>query len=74
MRYHELYYRYERRIADMKAENARLRAALEAVEWFTKFDITYCPWCVRIKEHGHASDCARQIALGLATSGADSAA
>ena len=39
---------------------ARLRAALEAVEWVDQA----CPWCDGYKhEDGHASNCARQAAL-----------
>lgn len=73
MRDHELYYQYERRIADMQAENARLRAALEAVEW--EYLVSQCPWCKSTYGwKAHAPNCARQVALGLATSGTDSAA
>lgn len=58
------------RIADeLEAENIRLRAALEAVEWLWigQQDQNHptdliCPWC-KEKKPGHASDCARQAAL-----------
>ena len=55
-------------IEDRKdARIARLRAALEAVEWVLISDygdIEYrCPWCEMSKYSGHADDCQRQAAL-----------
>ena len=61
--------------ARLQAENASLRAALDAVEWLRVYDSMfhhigyYCPWCK--KQHligepdNHKTDCQRQIALGL---------
>lgn len=54
----------ERRMAE--AENAKLRAALEAVEWVHYGSLFRCPWCKRYEVEGHADNCARQVALGLA--------
>ena len=44
------------------AENGRLRAALEVVEW-AEYE-RRCPWCLRWFGEGHAADCQRQAALG----------
>ena len=55
-------------IAELEAENARLRAALEAVEWALDGLGDYrCPWCGawRSDDHGHRPDCQRQLALGI---------
>lgn len=65
-------------IKELKAENARLRAALEAVEYTETPDVDTCPWCggARIVywdsikardiiERYHEPDCQRQTALGL---------
>ena len=50
----------------LRAENARLRTALLAVEWVDSESLyPYCAWCSCRSDNGHASDCARQIALGL---------
>jgi len=48
-------------------EIARLRAALEAVEWVFEEYAASCPWCERVESehHGHATDCERQLALGI---------
>jgi hypothetical protein len=47
----------------------RAREALRQVEWvqgnWTSHGINYCPWCSNHKDNGHATDCPRQIALGL---------
>lgn len=62
--------------AEGKAEIARLRAALEAVEWvFSYYESSLggessCPWCDAVFDHirdrgKHAPDCLRQKALGL---------
>ena len=54
------------RITDLQAEVARLRTALLAVEWVDSESLyPYCAWCSCRSDNGHASDCARQIALGL---------
>jgi hypothetical protein len=47
----------------LEAENARLRAALEAVEEIEG----WCPWCFGTMPIGHKSYCQRQNALGIAT-------
>jgi hypothetical protein len=57
-------------IATLQAEVARLRAALEAVEWacegYDHDEIGFCPWCGwRENAHRHRADCQRQLALGL---------
>lgn len=52
-------------VAELRAENERLRAALEDVEWVQDPELeeySYCPWCLEKSEH--ATDCQRQIALG----------
>ena len=43
-------------------ENARLRAALEAVEYADME--SRCPWCGNWYNKGHAPNCQRQAALG----------
>ena len=43
----------------LRDENARLCAALEAVEHVDH----WCPWCHYRQRDGHAPDCARQAAL-----------
>jgi predicted RNA-binding Zn-ribbon protein involved in translation (DUF1610 family) len=53
-------------IEELQEENIKLRATLEAVEWATGY---FCPWCGNYRIIGHAPDCQRQIALGLAKSG-----
>ena len=58
-----------RAIENGSADNARLRAALEAVEWVRYGASGYiCPWCKTITgfyNETHKPDCQRQIALGL---------
>jgi hypothetical protein len=54
---------------DLLAENERLRAALEGIEWIKIENhpgLTYwvCPWCNATKTNGHRDDCSRQWALG----------
>ena len=51
------------RVCELEQEKATLRAALAQVEWSVVFD--ECPWCCRVREQGHAPDCARQAALGV---------
>ena len=47
-------------------ENARLRSALEAVEWITRpSGFAVCAWCGHNKKRGHHSECQRQVALGI---------
>lgn len=50
----------------LAAENARLRALVEQVEWVYTGETTWvCPWCNGEKyAGGHAADCPRQAALG----------
>jgi hypothetical protein len=51
----------------LRAENERLRRALESVEWITNdFGLRLCPFCENSQYHGHTLDCPRQVALGLA--------
>jgi len=51
------------------AEIAKLRAALEQVEWvstgYSESCATECPWCSEMEwpNKRHADDCARQSAL-----------
>lgn len=70
---------YMREHTKAEADAARLRAALEAVEWLwigqqdqnhpTDLICPWCkqrqghPWCKEIPTQGHAPDCARQAAL-----------
>lgn len=46
-----------------RADAARLRAVLEAVEWVPDAPHDWCPWCRMWEENGHAPDCQRQAAL-----------
>jgi len=59
-----------KRADKLALENLRLRAALEAVEWVTinvsEAYFVFCPSCRRSKQDDHASDCQRQVALGIA--------
>lgn len=54
-------------------ENARLRAALEQVQWIGQIERHYdhgqCPWCQAFENHGHADNCARQLAINPAAAG-----
>jgi hypothetical protein len=54
------------RIEWLEAESAKLRAALEQVEWVYKShvrDNSICPWCDGDPDSGHKPDCTRQTAL-----------
>jgi hypothetical protein len=53
-------------IAERDADNARLRAALEAVEFVSHpaHIGRWCPWCHILA--AHTPDCQRQAALGIA--------
>jgi hypothetical protein len=58
------------------AEIARLRAALEMVEYLPcategMDGFSHCPWCEQFSDEPHAEDCPRQIALGCCKSVAD---
>jgi hypothetical protein len=56
----------ERLYAEVKAENAKLRAALEQVEWVDDgCGWPHCPWCEKPMYDGleHEPTCARQVAL-----------
>ena len=44
----------------LRAQNTRLREALEAVVYDAD---GYCPWCAEYVPNGHAPDCQRQAAL-----------
>ena len=51
-------------IRTVMAENAKLRAALEQVEWVPDSQgWIVCAWCDNFQEHGHKPDCVRQSAL-----------
>lgn len=53
-------------IEQLRAEVARLRAALEAVEAvYDRDGNLYCPWCNGDNASDHKPDCMRQKALGL---------
>lgn len=54
-----------RQLMELQAENAALRAALEAVEWLQVGARRSCPWCGGIMKH--KPDCQRQKALGIVT-------
>ena len=47
--------------AGLRKENARLRAALEAVEWIG--NPPYCPWCYASQNSRHSDGCQHQAAL-----------
>jgi len=48
-------------IKELKADNAKLRGALEMVQWVGAH--CACPWCKNREEEGHRPDCVRQAAL-----------
>ncbi len=54
-------YHLGREVERLHAENAKLRAAIEAIEWVPE---GYCPWCFRWGVYGHSDNCQRQLALG----------
>jgi hypothetical protein len=53
------------RLKRAEAEVARLRETLAAVEWVDAVSTegVLCPWCLSWREHGHALECVRQVAL-----------
>ena len=55
------------RIAALQAEVARLREALNHVEWASPPSpavcVPFCPWCGRHEVNGHRFDCMRQGVL-----------
>ena len=60
-------------LAQCVRDRAAMRAALEAVEWVEVIvggsnwaTEMHCAWCDRFASLGHAPDCRRQVALGLA--------
>jgi hypothetical protein len=59
------------RIDELEAENAKLRSALEQVEWVGEACGVFgeCPWCLNDRLEGHKLDCARQSALGQSEGG-----
>lgn len=62
----------EKKIARLQGEVARLRAALEAAEWYETWpgedgSPAFCLWCSCNKNIGHARDCQRQVALGYSS-------
>jgi cell division protein FtsB len=57
---------YHAEVVDLQAKAAKLRAALEAIEWICFSDDKWiCPWCSALDRVGHHADCARQVTLGL---------
>lgn len=63
-------YDMQAEVKQLQSEVARLRAALEAVEFVSDDDgrREICPWCKAAYGWcGHRPDCKRQIALGIAT-------
>jgi len=59
-------YKADARIAELEADNAKLRAALEMVEWVSDGEgWSRCPWCLRYEEYGdgHEDNCVRQALL-----------
>jgi hypothetical protein len=66
-KFRRLAYIYEDDLAELRAENARLRKrveGLERVEWVPLYIMGYCvlccPWCRQHKAEGHAPDCSRE--------------
>jgi hypothetical protein len=53
-------YKADARIAELEADHAKMRAALEMVEWN---GMMQCPWCLSVKSYGHKPNCVRQAAL-----------
>jgi hypothetical protein len=50
----------------LMSEVARLRAALEAVEWVADdAGFRFCPWCESSEQSGHFFDCQRQRTLAV---------
>jgi hypothetical protein len=79
-------YKADARIAELEADNAKMRAALEMVEWVwigtskqAERTELICPWCkngpnsigVEYSSRGHKPDCARQAALAPTLAVAD---
>jgi len=66
-RWQKLARRHDRENLRLEAENARLRGALNHVEWACTPSpavcVPFCPWCGTIEEEGHRFDCMRQAAL-----------
>ena len=65
-------------IVTLRAENARLRAALSMVEHVTvnlypTSRSAVCLWCGQKVEDGHRDDCLRQIALEVDNAPSDPA-
>lgn len=54
-------------VADLEVEVARLREALDHIEWTAPPSpavcVPFCPWCGTTEADGHRFDCMRQAAL-----------
>lgn len=59
-----------RQVVTLQAENERLHAALEAIEFVECEGESWCPWCEQFDFAGHSTDCQRQSALGIAQANA----
>ena len=53
---------------ELSTNVARLREALEAVEWWENEEFNWCPWCHSAQRYGHLESCVRQAALSDITS------
>lgn len=54
----------ERMGPKLHIENERLRAIINAVEWFAPDQGTlFCPWCAQTIDDGHTENCIRRTAL-----------
>ena len=66
-RWQKLARRHDRENLRLEAENARLRGALNHVEWACTPSpavcVPFCPWCGTTEADGHRADCMRQAAL-----------
>jgi hypothetical protein len=60
-------YKADARIAELEADNAKMRAALEMVEWVdvegSQTGDMYCPLCKEWIWEGHEDDCLIGLAL-----------
>lgn len=72
MRSEEAYNAVAMRVAELEAQNARLRDVLRMVQWSNRGWVTdqplypHCPLCKRAEKWGHSPDCPLGLALGEA--------
>lgn len=63
------------RAEQAEAREAKLRAVLEAVEYYGTYGDNQCPWCDAVADYNHnvqhKPDCARQDALQTAPDASD---